>query len=150
MLNVGVSGYRKAGEVVHNILYEFLETGDIVHVGDQYGADAHAYACACARNDVSVREPYVAYWDTYGDSAGPKRNQQIVNNSDVLVAFPNKYSRGTRGAIRMANQAEIPVIIFYLDSKAEQLSSSQLSIDLSEVYAEEIFKRVLKLQKTVL
>lgn len=45
--------------------------------------------------DFEVR-PYPASWKEYGDSAGPKRNQQMVDveQPDVVIAFTEALMRG--------------------------------------------------------
>lgn len=45
-------------------------------------------------------------WDRYGKGAGFIRNQQIVDHSDVLAAFWDGSSRGTKDSIDKALKAE--------------------------------------------
>ena len=49
-------------------------------------------------------EIYLADWDKYGKSAGIKRNQQIVEASDRVVAFWNCESKGTKNTIDTAKK----------------------------------------------
>ena len=35
-------------------------------------------------------EEFIAQWDLFGKSAGYKRNVKIIENSDIVVAFPVK------------------------------------------------------------
>jgi hypothetical protein len=44
-------------------------------------------------------EIYLADWYRYGKAAGMKRNQQIVEASDRVVAFWDRESRGTKNSI---------------------------------------------------
>lgn len=56
---------------------------------------------------------HLADWNTYGRFAGPKRNQEMVDlKPDIVLAFPRGKSVGTRGTIRMAQQAELDVRVF--------------------------------------
>lgn len=49
-----------------------------------------------------------ADWDAHGVSAGPKRNQAMIDTKpDILVAFPG--GRGTADCTRRARAAGIPV-----------------------------------------
>jgi hypothetical protein len=57
-------------------------------------------------------ERYVAQWRRFGNSAGPKRNQQMVNSgANACIAFPKGASRGTRGCLSMAQRAGISTVV---------------------------------------
>lgn len=44
-------------------------------------------------------EVYNANWDKYGKSAGPRRNAEMANVADGLLAFWDGESRGTKNMI---------------------------------------------------
>jgi hypothetical protein len=81
--------------------------GIIIH-GGANGADqlADDYAVVSWK-DVMV---FKANWDREGKSAGPKRNQQMLDEGkpDVVVAFPG--GRGTADMVRRAKKAGVQVI----------------------------------------
>lgn len=52
-------------------------------------------------------------WDKYGKSAGFKRNQQIVDACDMVLAFWDGKSRGTQDTISRAKKAKKPTFIVY-------------------------------------
>ncbi len=54
-------------------------------------------------------ECYEADWKRYGNSAGPIRNQQMIDEGkpDLVLAFPG--GRGTADMVRRAKAAGIPV-----------------------------------------
>lgn len=53
-------------------------------------------------------ETHRADWATYGDSAGPRRNQEMVDSGlDLLIAFPG--GMGTADMVRRAKAAGVPV-----------------------------------------
>jgi hypothetical protein len=80
----------------------------VVH-GDARGADSWADAVARERGWIVERHP--AEWDLYGKSAGHRRNAHMVSlGADVCLAFPLGESRGTRGCMKLAKIAGIPVI----------------------------------------
>jgi len=54
-------------------------------------------------------------WKKYGKGAAFIRNQDIVNGSDCLIAFPIKSSGGTWDTIRKATKAGKPVKIFEVE-----------------------------------
>lgn len=52
-------------------------------------------------------------WTKYGKAAGFIRNQQIVDNSDMILAFWDGKSRGTQDTIEKAKKAKKPTFIIY-------------------------------------
>lgn len=83
-----------------------------VIVGGARGADKIAENLAFARGDLIV-EIFYANWDTYGKSAGPKRNIEMLNQNPVHVyAFPLGNSVGTWHTIREAEKRKIPVTVY--------------------------------------
>lgn len=69
-------------------------------MAERYAAD-HGYAV----------EVYPAEWQKYGKSAGPRRNQQMVEVADYAVAFSSG-GRGTQSLIRYAEKKGIPVRVY--------------------------------------
>ena len=61
-------------------------------------------------NNISI-ERYPADWDQYGKSAGYKRNLQMANNADALVAFWDGVSKGTNHMINIAKNKNLKVRI---------------------------------------
>lgn len=84
-------------------------------VGDASGVDAKATAIAYKLGwDVTVVR---AEWDKYGRSAGPRRNQKMVNmRPDVCVAFPGT-GCGTRDCMKRAQQARVPLYVYSRDQE---------------------------------
>lgn len=91
--------------------YEFLErTMDklLINVTDDI-----AVVCGMARGADTLGEQYAkcrgfsvnyfpAEWDKYGRYAGYRRNEQMAQNADALVAFWDGQSRGTKHMIDLA------------------------------------------------
>ncbi|MEE9393745.1 MAG: SLOG family protein [Planctomycetota bacterium] len=76
--------------------------------GGAAGADSIATRFAGAAG-YSVQQ-YTADWATHGRSAGPKRNQLMVDaGADICLAFPIGDSQGTRDCMRRCVAAGIPV-----------------------------------------
>ncbi len=77
--------------------------------GAARGADRMAAEWA-ARNGVPCDE-YPADWDRYGRSAGYRRNEQMLTEGQpqLVVAFPQGESRGTRMMMQIASQARVAV-----------------------------------------
>lgn len=56
-------------------------------------------------------EPYPAYWNELGKSAGPIRNKYMVGlGAHVCLGFPTPSSRGTISCMKAAYAAGIPVV----------------------------------------
>jgi len=53
-----------------------------------------------------------AEWSKYGRAAGPLRNQKIIDEADVVAAFPLGESKGTQDSIRKARMAGKQVFVF--------------------------------------
>ena len=69
--------------------------------GGASGADAMGERYAKEKGYSLKRFP--ADWDKYGRSAGPKRNRQMAQYADALIAFWDGVSRGTKNMIDEAN-----------------------------------------------
>lgn len=82
----------------------------IIH-GGASGADT--IAGEVARRLGVKEEVYWADWYTYGASAGPRRNQKMVEaQPEICLAFPMSDSRGTWDMINRCKNAGINVICF--------------------------------------
>ena len=79
----------------------------VVH-GAARGADNLAGEWARARN-IAARD-FPAQWNKFGRRAGFLRNQQMLDEGrpDAVIAFPG--GAGTRGMMRIAREAGVPVI----------------------------------------
>lgn len=89
----------------------------LVHGAHRAGVDQHVqdwadgYADARKFGYLAV-EPYPADWSGRGSSAGPVRNQHMVDlGADLCLAYPLGISKGTRGCARFARKAQIPTLV---------------------------------------
>lgn len=72
------------------------------------GAD-HAAARWALGRGVQL-DVFYADWQRHGKAAGPLRNGHMVDSgADLCLAFPFGRSPGTRGCMRLAEAAGIPV-----------------------------------------
>jgi hypothetical protein len=83
-----------------------LEDVEIVSGGAK-GADRLGEILA---NDNKYKlKIFPADWDKYGKSAGYKRNKQMAEYADALVAFWDGESKGTKMMIELAKQMNLKV-----------------------------------------
>jgi hypothetical protein len=81
--------------------------------GGARGADRQAELAAAELDVPIVIHP--AEWDRFGRSAGFRRNETIVNDADMLVAFfaDGPRSRGTTHSLSLALTKGIPVHVYH-------------------------------------
>lgn len=75
--------------------------------GTARGADRLGERYARERGFKLAQFP--AQWDKFGRSAGFRRNEQMAEYADALIAFPVGESRGTRHMIRTAESNGLTV-----------------------------------------
>ena len=56
-------------------------------------------------------ERFPAQWEQYGKSAGFKRNADMIEKADAVVAFWDGKSRGTQHMIELARKRNVPIRI---------------------------------------
>jgi hypothetical protein len=90
----------------------------VVIDGKAQGADTCGYIAALRLKPLLapgnlITERYPADWNRYGRSAGFKRNQQMLTEGhpDLVLAFWDGHSRGTRHMIELAWKAGVKVEI---------------------------------------
>jgi ABC-type enterochelin transport system substrate-binding protein len=54
---------------------------------------------------------FPANWNRYGKAAGPKRNKQMANYADALIAFWDGKSRGTKNMIDLSKSVNLKIRI---------------------------------------
>lgn len=88
-------------------LFHFNFT-ELIHGGAR-GADTLAMLWA-EKNEIPVR-CFPADWDKYGKKAGYIRNKQMAEYGEILIAFWDGQSKGTRMMIELAKEHNVNVII---------------------------------------
>ena len=84
--------------------------------GGAKGADYLA-AKYCVDNNFPIEYYKVSRedWAKYGPAAGPRRNRLMAKNADILLAFWDKKSRGTKNMIEEARKQHLDIQIFYYE-----------------------------------
>jgi len=81
----------------------------IIVSGGAKGADSFAEEWADERKVKT--KIYKAKWQKYGKRAGFVRNEKIVKNCDVVVAFWDGESKGTKHTIDLARKIGLKVYV---------------------------------------
>lgn len=111
--------YQAVMEVVSNIVMtpEQLESGtfdpqDITIIsGGARGADT--IAANIARGFGMKLIEHLPEWNVYGNSAGHVRNQLIVDDADLVLAFKRRVvSAGTQSTINKAQKSHVPFVVW--------------------------------------
>ena len=98
-------------QAVEHDLRNYVAVGDTVITGGCRGVDQIAYDFA--QRMFAKNEVFKADWNKYGKAAGPIRNRQMAENADILVAFWDGESKGTKNAIDEARKQQVETHIYY-------------------------------------
>lgn len=79
--------------------------------GGAWGADALGEKYAQEREFKLIRFP--AAWHKFGKSAGVIRNAEMANFADVLIAFWDGRSKGTKNMISLAKKEGLKIYVYY-------------------------------------
>ena len=88
---------------------------EVLHGGTR-GADQLGFRWA-VKHHIRSR-CFAAEWERFGKAAGPRRNQQLAQAGDVLLAFWDGRSPGTRHIISCMQQLGKPVVVVRFDTTA--------------------------------
>lgn len=127
------SNNRRMAEVLDELARRFL-ISKVVH-GAARGADT--LAGLWARANKIEEKAYPADWRKHGLSAGPIRNEAMLQQEhpDIIVAFPG--GPGTRDMLRRTVKSEAKVYVIDPSEFSVQLSAELLeTVDLSFSRAE--------------
>lgn len=93
------------------VLNAVLSATDVVVSGVAKGADSLALEYARKRG-LAVEE-FPADWQGQGKAAGVIRNQAMAWKADVLIAFWDGKSRGTKDMIERACRAKLEIHLYF-------------------------------------
>jgi hypothetical protein len=93
------------------LLLEKIDLGDVTLIvsGGAQGIDTYAKLFA-AHHHIPLME-YRPQYDVYGQYATLKRNTQIVQEANVVIAFPSAESKGTYHSIKEAERLHRRLIV---------------------------------------
>ena len=104
----GFSNYKLLKEQCNKYLRDKRQNSNIVVIsGNARGADTLGEKYA--KEEGFDLEVYPAQWDKYGKSAGFRRNEQMGNIADALIAFWDGKSHGTKHMIDIMKEKNLSV-----------------------------------------
>jgi hypothetical protein len=65
-------------------------------------------------NGLGFAKPFPADWDRYGNSAGYRRNAEMADYAEALVAVWDGKSKGTKSMIEIATQKDLEVFVLFV------------------------------------
>ena len=63
---------------------------------------------------------FPANWEVFGKSAGYKRNEEMAQYADALIAFWDGHSKGTKHMIDLAKKYNLKVRVIHYEIKKEE------------------------------
>lgn len=112
--------FEYAESEINKIISDFSYQVNGIVSGGAIGADSIARDYAL-KYDIPIKE-YVPNWKL-GKHAGMLRNNVIVEKSDVVIAFWNGYSPGTKDCIKKVKQTTKKIhIINYTNRRFNSLN----------------------------
>lgn len=114
-MKVAIVGSRRL--YVSNIGdYLSAEITEIVSGGAK-GVDSSAREYAL-KNNIRLTE-FLPEYNKYGKAAPLKRDVQIINYADKVIAFWDGKSKGTKYVIENCKKTNTPVDIIYIDTRRD-------------------------------
>lgn len=95
----------------------------LVH-GDAPGIDSLGAALAEDWDDWRACA-HPADWKTHGKAAGPKRNQEMLDEHpeiELVLAFPDPKSKGTWDMVKRAVNKHIPVRVYLIEIAEDDMT----------------------------
>lgn len=111
----GFSNYKLLKEQCNKYLREKRRTCNIIIVsGHARGADTLGERYA--QDEGFALEVYPAQWKKLGKQAGYRRNEQMAEVADALIAFWDGESKGTKHMIDIMNNKGLPTKVVNYDT----------------------------------
>jgi len=105
---IGSRSFRDYNRI--KTVLESFDAIDVIVSGGASGADILSERFAEEKNIPT--EIYLPDWDRYGRSAGIIRNKSIIDACDIVIAFWDGRSKGTKNSIDLATKQGKVVKIF--------------------------------------
>ena len=104
----GFSNYKLLREQCNKFLREKRKANNIIS-GSGHARGADALGEKYAQDEGFALEIYPAQWKKLGKQAGYRRNEQMAEVADALIAFWDGSSKGTKHMIDIMNEKNLLV-----------------------------------------
>ena len=122
-MKVGVVGSRSfSNYCIVKKLFNKLKNVQVIVSGGARGADSLGERFA-EENNIPTKI-FSPEWKKHGKRAGFIRNELIIDESDLVVAFWDGVSKDTKHSISLAEKKGIPVIIVVYNQENSLFSNS--------------------------
>lgn len=117
MLKVVIAGYRNFDN--YDVLKKYVDTclaefgAQEIRIISGHCKGVDLMGERYAKEKGHSLEIYPAEWKKYGRAAGPIRNKQMAENTDILIAFTCANATGTKNMI--TNATKLGKRIFVMD-----------------------------------
>lgn len=105
-MKVAIVGSRSFDnmKLLQEKVYELTKGAVIEEIisGGAHGADNLARIYAVTHNLPLIE--FIPKWQEHGKAAGPIRNKYIVDRADIIIAFWDGISKGTKSSIDLAKK----------------------------------------------
>lgn len=109
------SNYKLLHDECNKYLRNKRKTHNIIIIsGNARGADF--YGEQYAKDEGFALEVYPANWKKFGKSAGFRRNEQMAEIADALIAFWDGKSHGTKHMIDIMKEKNLDVRVINYDT----------------------------------
>ena len=129
-MNIAVIGSRKVDEssweYIQKRLAVYVKPEDIIISGGAIGIDKLAERYA-KENDIPT-QIFLPNYKKFGSKQAPhERNMLIVNTSDIVIAFWDGKSPGTRSVIAFAKRKNKRIVVYLLPKKFKNYTVPHLN-----------------------
>lgn len=105
---------RRYESIANRVVELWMDSTTVVS-GTAKGADKLGENWA-ELNNIPL-EKYPADWNKFGKSAGYKRNTEMANNAEALIALWDGKSRGTKHMIDIATTKKLQIYIHFTEEQ---------------------------------
>jgi hypothetical protein len=133
------SDYQLLSKEIDSFLKSIDNRSVIIVSGGANGADKLGERYA-HEHGLKV-ELHPALWEQFGKAAGVRRNQEMADVSDAVIAFWDGESRGTKNMIDCAREASIPCKVVQYQRKE---STMELIDNKSKLLGDDLGKEITK------
>jgi predicted Rossmann fold nucleotide-binding protein DprA/Smf involved in DNA uptake len=111
----GFTDYHEMKTIVDHVFQNDFSSIEKIVSGGAVGADSLARTLA-SELKVPLQE-FLPDWKTFGRKAGPLRNADIIKAADVVIAFWDGTSSGTKSSIALAIKNGKRVFVYNVETK---------------------------------